>query len=59
MLPYSLTNFKIHRYYHKKPKCEDVFSRNSVPSSKLNRLPKIKKRTYVINIDEYESIGII
>ena len=49
MLPHPLTNLEIQKYYQNKPKFNGVYSRNN--------LPKIKDRTYVINLDEYESIG--
>ena len=44
-----LTNFEIHKYYQKEPKFNVVYSRHN--------LPKIKYETYIINADEYESIG--
>ena len=47
---HTLTNFEIQKYYQNKPKFNDVYSRNN--------LPKIKDGAYVINLDEYESIGI-
>ena len=43
-----LTNFEIQKYYQNEPKF-DVYSRNNVT--------KIKDAVYVINLDEYESIG--
>ena len=49
MLPYPLTNFEIQKYYQKEPKFNDVYSRNN--------LFKIRDRAYVLNLDEYESIG--
>ena len=49
MQPYSLTNFEIQKYYQNKPKFNGVYSRND--------LSKINDRAYIINIDEYESIG--
>ena len=45
----SLTNFEIQKYYHYKPKFNANYSRNN--------LPKIKDGAYLINLDEYESIG--
>ena len=45
----SLPNFKIQKYYQNKPKFNGVYSRNN--------LPKIKDGVYVINCDEYNSIG--
>ena len=41
----SFKNFEIQKYYQN----EHVYSRN--------KLPKIKDVSYVINLDEYESIG--
>ena len=48
MLPHSLTNFAIQKYYQYEPKFNCVFSRNN--------LPKIKDGAYVVNLDEYKSI---
>ena len=50
MPPYPLTNFEIQKYYQNEPKFNDVYSRNN--------LPKIKDGTYIINLDEYKSIGV-
>ena len=49
MPPHPLTNFEIQKYYQNQPKFIGVFSRNN--------LPKIKDGAYVINLDEYKSIG--
>ena len=49
MLSHPLTNFEIRKYYQKECKFDGVYSRNN--------LRKIKDGTYVINLDEYESIG--
>ena len=49
MSPYPLTNFEIQNYYQNEPKFNGVYSRNN--------LPKIKDGAYVINLDEFESIG--
>ena len=49
MLLHPLTNFEIQKYYQKEPKFNGVYSRNN--------LPKIKDEAYVINRDEYKSIG--
>ena len=49
MLPHPLTNFEIQKYYQNELKVNGVYPRNN--------LPKIKDGTYVINLDEYESIG--
>ena len=48
MAPYPLINFKIKSYYQNEPKFNGVYLRNN--------LLKIKDGTYIINIDEYESI---
>ena len=47
--PYPLANFETQKYYQKKPSFNGVYSRNN--------LPKIKDRTYVINLDAFKSIG--
>ena len=49
MQPHSLTNFEIQKYYQNEPKFNGVYSRNN--------LPKIKDGAYVINLDEFKSIG--
>ena len=49
MPPHPLTNFEIQKYYQKEPKFYGVYLRNN--------LPKIKNGAYVINLDDYESIG--
>ena len=49
MLPYSLTNFEIRKYYQNESKFNGVYS--------VNDLPKIKGGTCIINLDEYESVG--
>ena len=49
MPSHSLTNFQKQKYYQNEAKFNGVYSRNS--------LPKIKDGSYVINLDEYESIG--
>ena len=49
MLPHSLTNSEIQKYYQNETKFIDVYSR-------IN-LSKIKDGTYIENLDEYESIG--
>ena len=43
-----LTNFEIQKYYKDKPKFNSDYSKNN--------WSKIKDRTYVINLDEHESI---
>ena len=49
MLPYSLTNFEIQKYYQNEPRFNGVYSRDN--------LPKIKDGAYVINFYEYSDIG--
>ena len=49
MLPHPLNNFEIQKHYQKVPRLNGVYSRNN--------LPKVKDGTYVINLDEYKSIG--
>ena len=49
MLPHSLTNFEIQKYYQNEPKFNGVYSRNN--------LPKTKGGTYVIRLDEFKSRG--
>ena len=48
MSPHPL-NFEIQKYFQNEPKFNGVYSRNN--------LPKIKDGAYVINLDEFESIG--
>ena len=49
MPPHSLTNFEVQKYYQSEPKFNGVYSRNN--------LPKIKDGAYLIDLDEYESVG--
>ena len=49
MPSHPLTNFEIQKNYQNEPKRNGVYSRNN--------LPKIKDGTYVINLDQYKSIG--
>ena len=49
MTPYPLTNFEIQKYYQNESKFNGVNSRNNSC--------KIKDGGYIINLDEYESIG--
>ena len=50
LLPFHpLTNFEISEYYKNEPKFNGVYSRDNLPD-------KIKKRAYVINLDEYANI---
>ena len=50
MTPHPLTNFKIQKYYENESKFNGAYSR-------IN-LFKINDGAYVINLDEYELIGI-
>ena len=45
MPPHPLTNFDIQKYCQSEPKFNGVYS------------PKIKDEAYIINIDEFKSIG--
>ena len=47
--PHPLTNFEIQKYCQNESKFNGVYSRNN--------LSKIKHGPYIINLDEYESIG--
>ena len=49
MSSYPLPFFEIQIYYHNGPKFNGVYSRNN--------LPKIKNEAFVINHDDYKSIG--
>ena len=49
MASHSLTNFEIQKYYQNEPKFNGTYSRNN--------FSKIKDGPYIINLDEYESIG--
>ena len=44
-----LTNFEIQKYYQNEPKFNGVYLRNN--------LSKIKDGAYVLNLNQYESIG--
>ena len=49
-MPYHpLTNFEIQKYHQNEPKFNGVYSRNN--------LSKIKDGTYIMNLEQYESIG--
>ena len=50
MLPHPLTNFEIQKYYQNEPKFKGIHSRNNLPNT-------MKDGYYVINLDEYKSIG--
>ena len=47
---HPLTNIEISEYCKNEPRFNGVYSRNNLPN-------KIKKRAYVINLDEYENTG--
>ena len=49
MTLHPLTNFKTQKYYQNEPKFNGIYSRKN--------LPKVKDAEYVINLDEYKSIG--
>ena len=50
MPPHPLKNLEIQKYYQNEPKFNGVYSRNN--------LPKIKDGEYIINLEEYKSIGV-
>ena len=52
MLPHSLTNFEIRKYYENEPRFNGVFSRDNVPK-------KIKDEAYIINLNEYADVGTL
>ena len=49
MPSYPFTNFEIQEYHQNEPKFNDVYPNNN--------LPKTKDGAYVINLDEFKSIG--
>ena len=49
MLFHPLTDFEVQKYYQNEPKFNGVYSKNN--------LAEIKYEAYIINLDEYESIG--
>ena len=49
MLHHPVTNFEIQKLYKNEPKFNHLYSRNNSPI--------IKDGTYIINLDEYKSIG--
>ena len=49
MPPHPLTNFEIRKYYQNEPKFNGVYS--------INNFSEIKDGTYIINLNEHESIG--
>ena len=50
MLSHPSTNIEIQKYYQSKFKFKDVCSRNNLPST-------VKDRAYLVNLDEYKSVG--
>ena len=51
MPSHHLTNLEIKKYYESKSKIKGVYSQNVLPNI-------MKYGAYVVNLDEYESIGI-
>ena len=49
MTPHPLINFEIQKYYQKEPKFNNVYFKNN--------LPEMRDETYIINLEEYESLG--
>ena len=49
MPPHPLTTFETQKYYQRESMFNGVYSRNN--------WPKMKDGAYIINFDEYESIG--
>ena len=49
MLHHPLTSFEIQNYYQNETRFNGIYSRNN--------LLKVKDEAYVINFDEYKSIG--
>ena len=49
MLPHPSTNFEIQKYHQNETKFNGAYSRNN--------LPKKKDGAYVINLDDFNSIG--
>ena len=49
MIPHSLTNFEIQKHHQNELKCNGVYSRTN--------FSKIKDGTYLINLDEFKSVG--
>ena len=57
MLPHPLTNFEIQKYYHNDAQLNSKNEPKPNGAYSKNNLPKIKDGAYVINLDEYKSIG--
>ena len=51
MPPHPLTNFEIQKYYWNESKFNGVYAKNN--------LTEIKDGAYVINLDEFKSIGTL
>ena len=51
MSSHPSTNIEIQKYYQSKFKFKDVCSQNNLPST-------VKDWAYVVNLDEYKSVGI-
>ena len=49
ILSHPLTTFETQKYYQNEPKFNGVYSRDN--------FPEVKDRAYVINIDDFKSIG--
>ena len=49
MSPHPLISFEIRKYYQNDPEFNGIYSKNN--------LPRIKGGAYVINLDEFKSIG--
>ena len=49
MTPHLLTNFEIQKYYQNESKFNGIYSGNN--------LSKIKDGAFIVNLDEYESVG--
>ena len=49
MLPHPLTSFEIQKYHQNEPKFNGVYARTNSP--------KMQDGAYVINLDEFKSIG--
>ena len=56
MLSHTLTNFETQRYFQNEPKFNGVYTRNNLPVVSTSAV-HIKDEAYVINVDEYKSIG--
>ena len=59
MLPHPWTNFKIQKCYQNDAQLSLQNERKFNGVYSRNNLPKIKGGAYVINLDEYKSIGAL